>query len=87
MRDYMDAFRLPDGSLDADLLGAVLDAADIPPEKWRAAVDRAAERHGKSLDDLTIEWIKSGELSEADTRDAMEMLGTMPGSKFAAGVQ
>ena len=76
-----DDFLLPDGTPDIDKLRQSLEAANPSPEEMLEVAERAAKKSGKSMDDLLIEFIRSGELSESETAEAMEMLGQMPLSR------
>ena len=71
-------YKLPDGSIDFEKFRRDFEAADISPEDMRAKMEARAKITGKGMNDIVIECIRSGELSESETADAMEMLGQMP---------
>ena len=62
---------------------------DIPitKEQMQATQDRLARETGKSMNDIVIEIIRSGELDDVQMAECMEMIGTFPGSKFSSGIQ
>ncbi len=76
-----DDFLLPDGTPDIDKLRQALEAANPSPEEMLELAERAAKKSGKSMDDILIECIQSGELTESEIAEAMEMLGQMPLSR------
>ncbi len=59
------------------LLVAQQLAKDEPLSKdaMRGKLDEYAERYGQSLDDLLIDFIRSGELNEREVTEAIGMLG------------
>ncbi len=69
-----DDYKLPDGSIDFEKLRRDFEAADISLEDLQEAAAKYARKYGKSMDDLLIEFVRSGELSESEIAEAMEML-------------
>jgi hypothetical protein len=71
-------FMSPDGSIDIEKLRRHLEAADISLEELQEKLAERTKKAGQSLDDILVECIQSGELSESDIAEAMEMLGGAP---------
>jgi len=76
-------FMLPNGDPDFDKLRRALNAANPSPEEMQEVAAKRAREYGKSMDDILIECIRSGELSESETAEAMEMLGQMTLSSWS----
>ena len=74
---------LPNGDPDFDKLRLALEAENPSPEEMREVVAKMSIEHGKSMDDVLIVHIRSDELSESETAEAMEMLGQMPLSSWS----
>ena len=73
-----DDYKLPDGSIDFEKFRRDFEAADIPLKDLQEAAAKYARKYGKSLDDILIEFIQSGELTESEISESMEMLGGAP---------
>ena len=67
-------YKLPDGSIDFEKFRRDFEAADISPEDMRAKMEARAKITGKGMDDLLIEFIQSGELTESEIAEVMELL-------------
>ncbi len=52
-----------------------MGANPVPKEELKEIEAKLARKHGKSIDDILIECIQSGELTESEIAEAMEMLG------------
>ena len=75
---HKEDFMLPNGRPDFGKLRLALEAENPSPEEMKEVAEKLAKEHGKSMDDVLVECIRSGELSESETAEAMEMLGQMP---------
>ncbi len=61
-----------------EVLLRTMRANPVSKEELQETAAKLAREYGKSMDDVLVECIRSGELSESETAEAMEMLGQMP---------
>ena len=64
-----------------EVLLRTMRAIPVSVEEMKETAATFARKHGKSMDDLLVGLIQSGELSESDKAEAMDMLGQMPLSR------
>ena len=56
------------------LLSKMMDESGVTPEEMRRWADEKAAETGKSMNDIVIEIIRSGELDDARMAECMEMV-------------
>ena len=59
------------------VLSKMMDESDVTPEDMRRWADEKAAETGKSMNDIVIEIIRSGELDDARMAECMEMVEGM----------
>ena len=57
-----------------EVLLRTMQASPVSKEELKEIEAKLARKHGKSMSDILIECIQSGELTESEIAEAMEML-------------
>ena len=77
--EYRDTFlqllQTPEGR---EQLSQIMRDNPITREQMQAAEDRLARKHGKSINDIVIKLIRSGELDDDQIVECMEMVEGAP---------